>query len=375
MMDSTSSNEEIAVFSLGPAVAALVYPGSLYFFHESVRIFHSANHIYVSAIALITAVLSLSLAYVVPAFSFVAAYALGTRDHPSRQSEEARLLAHLAFSSPPLFTAIGVLCFLLHAPRADYLVWLLLWIALGVLAVRRSRSAVLPKRSRSTPVRVRMIHGISALAILLVFLVGHMANHVVGIWNLAGDIEVMNVLRTIYRVQWLQPEIVGLFVFQIVSGLVLLGSRMTRKTDLFGVLQTTSGMYLATFLISHMTAVFVLGRIVLKVDTNDAWAAGLPAGMVADLWNTRLIPHYSLAAFLLIAHLGCGLRGILLDHAWSRSVSNRITAVITGIGAAVATVIILALLGVHLRGGLKAPTWPQPGARSVIVEHEPGGGR
>jgi hypothetical protein len=220
-----------------------------------------------------------------------------------------------------------------------------------------------------------MIHGISALAILLVFLVGHMANHVVGIWNLAGDIEVMNVLRTIYRVQWLQPEIVGLFVFQIVSGLVLLGSRMTRKTDLFGVLQTTSGMYLATFLISHMTAVFVLGRIVLKVDTNDAWAAGLPAGMVADLWNTRLIPHYSLAAFLLIAHLGCGLRGILLDHAWSRSVSNRITAVITGIGAAVATVIILALLGVHLRGGLKAPTWPQPGARSVIVEHEPGGGR
>lgn len=99
MMDSTSSNEEIAVFSLGPAVAALVYPGSLYFFHESVRIFHSANHIYVSAIALITAVLSLSLAYVVPAFSFAAAYALGTRDHPSRQSEEARLLAHLAFSS------------------------------------------------------------------------------------------------------------------------------------------------------------------------------------------------------------------------------------------------------------------------------------
>jgi hypothetical protein len=71
--------------------------------------------------------------------------------------------------------------------------------------------AVLPKRSRSTPVRVRLIHGISALAILLVFLVGHIANHVVGIWNLAGDIEVTNVLRTIYRAQWLQPEIVGLY--------------------------------------------------------------------------------------------------------------------------------------------------------------------
>jgi hypothetical protein len=48
-------------------------------------------------------------------------------------------------------------------------------------------------------------------------------------------------------------------------------------------------MYLATFLVSHMTAVFVLGRIVLKVDTNDAWAAGLPAGMVADA--SFLITH------------------------------------------------------------------------------------
>jgi hypothetical protein len=36
-VDSTSSNEEIAVFSFGPAVVPLVCPGSLYFFHESVR--------------------------------------------------------------------------------------------------------------------------------------------------------------------------------------------------------------------------------------------------------------------------------------------------------------------------------------------------
>jgi hypothetical protein len=109
MRDCTSSDEEIAVFSFGPAVVALVCPGSLDFFHRSVRIFHSANHPYVSGTALIIAVLSLSLAYVVPAFSFVAASALGTRDHPSRQSEHARLLAHLAFASPPLFTAVGVL--------------------------------------------------------------------------------------------------------------------------------------------------------------------------------------------------------------------------------------------------------------------------
>jgi hypothetical protein len=97
-----------------------------------------------------------------------------------------------------------------------------------------------------------------------------------------------------------------------------------------------------------MTAVFVLGRLVLSVDTNDAWAAGLSAGLVADLWNTRLIPHYSLAAFLLVVHVGCGLRGILLDHAWSLTSVNRITVAIIGLGASVATVIIVAMLGVHL---------------------------
>jgi hypothetical protein len=158
----------------------------------------------------------------------------------------------------------------------------------------------------------------------------------------------MSALRQVYRAHWLEPAVVGLFVFQIVSGLILLGSRTIKKTDLFGVLQTTSGMYLAVFLVSHLTAVFVLGRLVLNVNTNDAWAAGLPAGMVADLWNTRLIPHYSLAAFLLIAHVGCGLRGILLDHEWSLASANEIGVAITGTGAAVATVIILAMLGVHL---------------------------
>jgi hypothetical protein len=347
MSDGLSREDGRSIFSVVPTVSALAYPTTLFLFYQSARILHATDHPVARLIAVIAAILSLGLSYIVCVFSFYAAYAL-TRDPPSRKNERARLLAHLAFASPPLFTATGVLCFLLHAPHADYAVWALLWIALGIFALRNDQRTVIPTRSRSTSARVRMAHGISALIILLAFLVAHMTNHVIGIWSLATDIGVTKVLRTIYRAGWLQPEIVGLFVFQIISGLVLLGAHMTRKADLLGVLQTTSGVYLAAFLMSHMTAVFVLGRIVLKVDTNDAWAAGLPAGMVADLWNTRLIPHYSLAAFLLIAHLGCGLRGILLEHAWSMSVSNRITVAITGIGAAVATVIILALLGVHL---------------------------
>ena len=247
-----------------------------------------------------------------------------------------------------MFTAIGVLCFLIHAPNADYVVWLFLWIPLAIFSVRGSRRTVTLNRASAEPVRLRMTHGISALLILVVFLAGHMINHIVAIWSLNSDEEVMKALRRIYRAGWLEPGLIGLFLFQIVSGLLLLRSRMTKKTDLFGVLQTTSGMYLAGFLVSHMAAVFVLCRLVLKVDTNDAWAAGQPAGLVADLWNTRLIPHYSLAAFLLIAHAGCGLRGLLLAHGRSLTSANRITVAITGLGATVATAITVAMVGVHL---------------------------
>jgi hypothetical protein len=56
-----------------------------------------------------------------------------------------------------------------------------------------------------------------------------MINHIIAIWSLASDIEVMDALRRIYRADWLEPGLVGFFVFQMVSGLILLGSRMTKK--------------------------------------------------------------------------------------------------------------------------------------------------
>jgi hypothetical protein len=348
MSTMAESKEVSAIFSIGPALAAIAYPYALWLFYETARLFHSANDFSDCAIILIAAVLSLSLAYAVPVFGFFAAYSIGTRDQRSAYAQRALLFAHLAVASPPLFTAIGVICFLIDAPNADYVVWLLLWVSLAIIGACSRRCTVPSTRSPEEAGRVRKAHGISALLILAVFLAGHMINHIIAIWSLASDIEVMGGLRRIYRAHWLEPGLVGLFVFQIMSGLILLGSRMTKKTDFFGVLQTTSGMYLATFLISHMTAVFVLARLVLKVNTNDAWAAGLPAGLVANLWNTRLIPHYSLAAFLVIAHVGCGFRGILLAHGSSLARANRITLGITGAGAVVATVIIVAMLGLHV---------------------------
>ena len=55
-----------------------------------------------------------------------------------------------------MFTAIGVLCFLIHAPNADYVVWLFLWIPLAIFSVRGSRRTVTLNRASADPVRLRM---------------------------------------------------------------------------------------------------------------------------------------------------------------------------------------------------------------------------
>jgi hypothetical protein len=175
---------------------------ALFLFFESARVFQAASHFSDRSIGLMAAACSLSLAYAVPLFGFVAAYTMGRNIQAIRHTQRALFLAHLVVASPPLFTAIGVLCFLLHAPSADYVVWLFLWIPLAILCVRGSRCTVEPIRSPEGTVRVRMAHGISAFFILAVFLVGHMINHIVAIWSLSSDVEVMTALRRIYRAGW-----------------------------------------------------------------------------------------------------------------------------------------------------------------------------
>jgi hypothetical protein len=157
----------------------------------------------------------------------------------------------------------------------------------------------------------------------------------------------MNVLRSVYRASPVQAALVGLFLFQIAGGIVLLGKRIAVPNDLFGSLQTASGAYLAAFVASHLTAVFVLARWAMQVDTNWDFAIGAPAGMMGDPWNVRLVPHYSLAVFLPFSHVACGLRAVLLGHDVAQKMANKIAVAVIMLGGAVALTVISAMLGVH----------------------------
>jgi hypothetical protein len=332
-----------------PAVAALLYPAALFALYRSfglVRGVGGSGEWLLGAAAIGA---SLILSYGVPVVAFIIAHQTGRRASLS-PSPVPRMTAHLAVASPPLFTLIGVVFYIAGVPNGDYVLWAIMWIPAVILTGIHSQmsGAVRPEAYPALSPALRVAHGISAVVILLIFLVPHITNHLTAIWNVDVHKMVMQALRHVYRTDIVQAILVTLFIFQIVTGLILWRARMHVVADLFATLQTTAGMYLAIYIVSHMIAVFVLGRTVMKVDTDFLFASGAPTGLVHDAWNVRLIPHYSLAVWALFIHLACGLRSVLLSHGLSIATANPLAWSIIVIGGAIATAIILSMCGLHV---------------------------
>jgi hypothetical protein len=242
-----------------------------------------------------------------------------------------------------------VLLYLLHS-SSEYLVWSAFWLAIlsaTLITGHGMPAAAVRKESRASE-WLRSAHGVSALTILLVFLGSHIANHLTAIWSADFHKAVMNGLRVVYRSPLIQPTLVALMLFQIASGGALMRTRLVGKTEFFGALQTASGVYLGIFVISHLTAVFALGRLAMQIDTNWDFAIGAPAGMMGDPWNVRLVPHYSLAVLLLFSHLACGVRSALLGRRIAVTAATRTAAVVIPFGGAIAFTVTLAMLGLQV---------------------------
>ncbi|HEX9323269.1 MAG TPA: hypothetical protein VF913_14305 [Xanthobacteraceae bacterium] len=331
-----------------PPIAALVYPAALFALHLSFGRVRDAVETGERLLGACAVGISLLLTYGIPVLAFIVAYHLG-RD-ANQSSRGPRITAHLAVASPPLFTMIGVGFYMAGIANGDYVLWGLIWIPAAILTSRSSRTTDITENQSRHPraPALRTAHGISAAAILLIFLVPHIANHLTAIWSIDGHKTVMRVLRHVYRTDIVQPLLLALVTFQIASGVALWRARMRIEADLFGTMQTAAGIYLAVFIVSHLIAVFVLGRMVMKVDTDFLFASGAPTGLLYDAWNVRLIPHYSLAVWALFVHLACGLR-VLLSHGISISAANRFAWSMIGLGAAVAATIILSMCGLHIR--------------------------
>jgi positive regulator of sigma E activity len=331
-----------------PAAAALFYPLALKTLYESGKLLHRASGP-AEAVAWLSIVASAALVYSVPAVGIGVAYLLGRHERTSSSELLARRIAHLAVASPPLFVLIGVVFYLLHSANGDSMFWSILWLIVFAAAAwsMRRQSTETSASSTPNPIPLRFAHGTSALLIVLIFLAWHLLNHASAAFSREFNQEMMNSLRKWYRSEVIQPVLVTLMLFQVVSGLTLFWRATATRSDLYRTLQTSTGAFLTAFFVSHLNAVFILGRAVTKVDTTFLWASGAPVGLLPDAWNVRLIPHYSLGVWFVITHMGLGLRGVLLFHRVSLARADRVAWAAGAVGTALAVTITIAQLGVH----------------------------
>jgi hypothetical protein len=197
--------------------------------------------------------------------------------------------------------------------------------------------------------RLRVAHGISALAILI-FVAFHLTNHLTALFGPATHARVMAMGRVIYRSRVVEPILVALLLFQVASGVRLAWRWSAHPLDGAQLLQVGSGAYLAAFILTHLNSALVSARWVHGIPTDWAWATGAPDGLLMDAWNIRLLPHYAMGVFFVIAHLFCGLRTILLAHGVGRSRANYAWMAGLLCAGGVSLLITAALCGVRVGG-------------------------
>ena len=321
-----------------PAVCAIFYPYLLKGFHSSVN----------AGMALPALLLALAMA--IPLTGFVVAWNLGKLAHPNDAQIAAKRLAWLAVAAPPIYTAAGVLLYMAGDPVADTTLWIGIWIVLAAAGIRSTarKQSSTPAAAQAPAPWLRMSHGISALAILLLFLAMHMTNHLAGLIGEAQHRQLMDIFRTVYRAHLVEPLIVALFLFQVVSGLAMVKAHSTRPADFFRSLQLASGAYLVFFILAHMNSVFFYARRFAGIKTDWDFATGAPAGLIHDAWNIRLVPHYYFGVFLVLSHLVLGARVVALAHGARREMADRWSAVGIAASALAALLIMLGMCGVHL---------------------------
>jgi len=319
--------------ALAPAAAALCFPWLLNAFHAVV----GASSAPPSLFTILSAAIVLTVAFGV---SFLGiAIALNPTGNTG-----ARRLAYVSVTAPTLYVFLGVVQTLIHSPIRDEIVWSVIWVTIAVWSqlTRSSNGSAVPAVGRW-----RVIHGITA-AILVLYVLFHVINHLFGLVGSAAHESVMAIGRVVYRSRFGEPLLVGAMLFQVGTGLFLAWRWSAAPQDFHRTYQVASGTYLAMYILGHMNSVFIYARTVLGIPTGWSFAIGAPTGLIHDAWNIRLLPHYALGVFFVLSHVTSGLRGVLIAHGVGRNKANWVWGAGVALSAGVAAAIIAGMCGIRI---------------------------
>jgi hypothetical protein len=317
-----------------PAVAVICYPFLLDAFHVVVGPVGARASAWTTA----AAAAILAAAFAVPALGIAIA------NRPASKPG-LRRLAYASVAAPTLYVFLGVVNYMAKSAYSDELIWFVLWVAAALWAwlVRGE----LPVSAEPDVARGRVAHGLVA-AIVAVFVLFHIANHLFLLIGTDAHTAVAHLGETVYRARYVELLLVLLMLFMCASGLFLAWrwSASESRHDFYRTFQIASGIYVLLYIVGHMNSVFIYARLFLGIPTDWAFAVGAPTGMIHDAWNIRLLPHYALGVFFVLAHLTTGLRSILLAHGGNRTAVNHIWRIGAVSAGAIATAIIIGMCSV-----------------------------
>jgi hypothetical protein len=333
------------VLSLLAPTATLVYPFLLALFHRLVS-HHDSAGVLAGSLVLLAAIF-------LPPLTGISAFSeLGSGARSSSGASYARGLALVSVAAAPLYTTLGVLQAIAHISTSDLTTWVVLWSVASAICLwqlRKTHPATedgfLPATVRP---RLRFAHGISAALIVCLFLASHLLNHLSALLSLEDQKLLMTAFRHVYRSAPIEPILVGLMFFQMITGSILVYRYLPQPVDFRRTLQLASGTYLLFYIPGHMNSVFIYARMIAGIPTDWRFATGAPTGLLFEPWNIRLVPHYLLGVFFVVAHLILGARGIALAHGVNIRIADRWTSVGILSGAILALGIMLGMIGLHL---------------------------
>src|SRR5215472_12009651 len=161
---------------LAPPLAALLYPFAIKGFNASVTLI-AAGGGGTSIVPWVSAVACLALAFAVPLLAMLAAMSFSEIGRPTVAQLRAKRAALLAVAAPTLFTFLGVVLYMLHDPVPDMWLWVACWAIALALLLRSDNSVPAMLAPHPIPAPLRVAHGVSALALVMIFLTLHIANH------------------------------------------------------------------------------------------------------------------------------------------------------------------------------------------------------
>jgi hypothetical protein len=267
-------------------------------------------------------------------------------DRRRRDDVRLRRWALAAVVAPVLLTATSVLdrlpgwAAVPHRQRLAWLAALLPFVFVSALAGAPARAPGQrwnAQRARRLT-RIRQVHRVAAV-IILAFAIMHLGNHLLAVFSLDLHREVQLWLRRVYKLPPLEGLLLGAVAVQLAAGSWLVVRGPGVRTETFALLQLGAGLYLAGFLVLHVSATAFL---VPGLTFHGA------SGGAAGLWAApSFLTYYALGPLALFTHVACAVRALLTPRLGLPR-AGKVGQVVIAAGLATTLVIGLALAGVHV---------------------------